>query len=177
MAKQPIKIVGWAQSKSGKPDITGIRIWGAKNEAKTKAWQHGNRVYDTNPSVYIDGIRANNTSAALCVRKDVLKAEAIRWLTEQGYSVTKPGGESGIHCPSCGSENIYVIQVECMEHKKPHRFGENEIRLTDTGFEWDVPWIHNDGSTENEIARCDDCEFTCEPGGLDKFGFGFGVED
>lgn len=71
-----------------------------------------------------------------------------------------------IHCPTCGSENIFVVQVSCMQHAKPHI---GRWPLTLDGFAWDESGSHRDGSTTDEFAECDHCG---ERGSLDHFGFG-----
>jgi hypothetical protein len=176
MTKQPTRIVGWVQTRNGMPDITGIRVWGDATSDKphfTPYIDERNCLMDTLPSVCIDGIGRRGVHMALRVRTDVFEAEAVHWLTEHGYTVTRPtvlDREQVIACPSCGSESIYVVQVECMEHTKAHRFPMGEVVLDNTGFEWLThAGDHQDWSTTNEIAECQDCKFN---GSLDKFGFG-----
>ncbi len=74
-----------------------------------------------------------------------------------------------IHCPKCGSEDIFVVQVSCMQHAKPHT---GRWSLTSEGFVWDESGSHHDGSTEDEIAECGDCGYCCPAGALHEFGFG-----
>jgi hypothetical protein len=74
-----------------------------------------------------------------------------------------------IRCPKCGSESISVVQVSCTQHTKPHT---GHWPLTLAGFAWDDLIAHRDGSTEDEIAECDDCRYCCPAGALHEFGFG-----
>ena len=86
----------------------------------------------------------------------------------------KDGLQHSIHCPKCGSEAIFVVQVSCMEHTKPH---VGRWPLTADGFVWDESGSHRDGSTEDEIAECDDCRYCCPAGALHEFGFGEQCDD
>ncbi len=83
--------------------------------------------------------------------------------------LVKDEPKSGIRCPKCGSEAIFVVQVSCMQHTKPHT---GRWPLAVDGFVWDESGSHRDGSTEDEIAECGDCRYCCSAGALHEFGFG-----
>jgi hypothetical protein len=100
-------------------------------------------------------------------------------LDEEGHplrrdDVVKDEPKSSIRCPKCGSEAIFVVQVSCMQHTKPHT---GRWPLAIDGFAWDESGSHRDGSTEDEIAECDDCRYCCPAGALHEFGFGEHSED
>ena len=95
-------------------------------------------------------------------------------LDEEGHPLRRGGlvpdeSKSGIHCPKCGSEDIFVVQVSCVQHARPHT---GRWPLTMDGFAWDESGSHRDGSTEDEIAECSDCGHCCPAGALHEFGFG-----
>ncbi len=93
--------------------------------------------------------------------------EEGRPLQRDERATGEPG--DGIRCPTCGSETIFVVQVSCLHHTKPHT---GRWPLTVDGFAWDELGSHRDGSTEDEIAECDDCGYCCPAGALHEFGFG-----
>jgi hypothetical protein len=112
-------------------------------------------------------------------------------LDEEGHplrrdDVVKDEPKSSIRCPKCGSEAIFVVQVSCMQHTKPHT---GRWPLAIDGFAWDESGSHRDGSTEDEtpalhqaqrgasVAECDDCRYCCPAGALHEFGFGEHSED
>lgn len=76
---------------------------------------------------------------------------------------------AGLCCPKCGGKDIFVVRVSCMEHTRPHT---GRWPLAVDGFVWDEAGSHLDGSTEDEIAECNDCGYFCPPGALHEFGFG-----
>ena len=73
--------------------------------------------------------------------------------------------ESVVHCPSCQSHNVAVVQVSCLVHRRPH---QGRWPLDSNGFDWSSAGTHRDRSTDNEVVECDDCHHR---GNLTDFNF------
>jgi hypothetical protein len=74
--------------------------------------------------------------------------------------------DSGILCPDCGDGDVHVVAATLSAT------GDRidlDAPLSIDGFEFDRPSGVEDGSTEDEIARCETCG---RQGDLSTFGFG-----
>ena len=78
-----------------------------------------------------------------------------------------PDGLSSIACPECSGRGVVVVELTIAETGEV--LDELQAPLDKDGFVWDPDNRYDGASSENEVARCKDCD---HEGSLAEFGFG-----